>query len=79
MNKVLGAAAFSALAIVGLAGPAQAECYWGGNHWNCPGGTVIYPKSYPPDTILSNGVYSRPMAPSQADIDAATRPSPPQR
>ena len=41
--------------------------------------TVVTADVRHPDTILSNGVYSRPMAPSQADIDAATRPSPPQR
>ena len=79
MNKVLTAAAFAAMAIVGVAGTAQAECYWAGNHWNCPGG-AIYPKTFPPDTTLTNGVYSRPMSPSQADVNVLTQGSaPPQQ
>jgi hypothetical protein len=68
MNKVLAAAAFSAVALVGLAGAAQAECYWAGNHWNCSD-RAIYPKSFPPDTTLSNGVYSRPMSPLPSDVN----------
>lgn len=67
MSKILAAATLSALAIAGLANAAQAECYWAGNHWNC-GDRYIYPKSYPPDTTLINGVYSRPMAPPQSDV-----------
>ena len=79
MNKILAATALSALAIVGLVGSAQAECYWGGNHWNCPGGRYIYPKSFPPDTIVSNGVYSRPMSPSPSDVTGTTQPPAPQQ
>jgi hypothetical protein len=74
MTKILAAAAFAALAFVGLVGSAQAECYWGGNHWNCPGGRYIYPKSYPPDTIVTNGVYSRPMSPPASDVNAPVIP-----
>jgi hypothetical protein len=75
MNKILAAAALSALAIAGFAGAAQAECYWAGNHWNCPGGRYIYPRTYPPDTLLSNGQYSRPMTPPQSDINYPVLPA----
>jgi hypothetical protein len=68
MSKILSAAAFSALAMVGLVGSAQAECYWAGNHWNC-GDRYIYPKSYPWSTAVVNGQYQRPMSPPQSDID----------
>jgi hypothetical protein len=68
MKKVLAAAAFSALALVGLAGAAQAECYWAGNHWNCPD-RFIYPKTYPWSTAVINGQYQRPMSPPQSDIN----------
>ena len=67
MRKVLAATAFAALALVGLAGAAQAECYWAGNHWNCPD-RFIYPKSYPWGTAIINGQYQRPMTPPQSDI-----------
>jgi hypothetical protein len=67
MKKVLAATAFSALALVGLAGAAQAECYWAGNHWNCPD-RYIYPKEYPWGTAVINGQYQRPMSPPQSDV-----------
>ena len=68
MNKILVAAAFSAMALVGLAGAAQAECIWAGNHWNC-GDRYIYPKTYPWHTAIINGQYQRPMSPPQSDVD----------
>jgi hypothetical protein len=75
MTKFLAAAGFSALAVFGLASAAHAECYWAGNHWNC-GDRYIYPRSYPPDTTLSHGQYSRPMSPPQSDITyPATAPA----
>ena len=75
MNKVLTAAAFSALALVGLSGAARAECYWAGNHWNCPDGRYVYPKTYPWSTVLSNGVYARPMSPPQSDVSGPLSPA----
>ncbi|HTZ35607.1 MAG TPA: hypothetical protein VMB84_06240 [Stellaceae bacterium] len=72
MKKLLAAAAVSAVAL-GVAGAAQAECLWAGNHWNCPGGGYIYPKTYPPDTTIANGVYSRPMYPPASDVQMATQ------
>ena len=71
MKKVLAAAAFTVLAFAGLTGAAQAECYWGGNHWNCPD-RAIYPKSYPWSTAVINGQYQA------ADVAAAVghRPIP---
>ena len=75
MSKILSAAAFSALAMVGLVGSAQAECYWAGNHWNCPD-RYIYPKTYPWSTTVVDGHYQRPMSPPSSDIDyPATAPS----
>lgn len=68
MNKVLTAVAFSALALVSLGGVAQAECYWAGNHWNCPD-RFIYPKSYPWGTAVIDGQYTRPMSPPQSDME----------
>jgi hypothetical protein len=68
MSKILAAAAFSTVALVGLAGTAQAECVWAGNHWNC-GDRYIYPKSYPWSTAVVDGQYQRPMAPPQSDVD----------
>ena len=78
MNKIMAAAAFSALAMVGLVGSAQAECYWAGNHWNC-GDRYIYPKSYPWGTAVINGQYQRPMSPPQSDISGPLTPSAPPR
>ncbi|HWD60539.1 MAG TPA: hypothetical protein VG308_19805 [Stellaceae bacterium] len=75
MKKVLAATAFSALALAGLTGTAQAECYWAGNHWNCPD-RAIYPKSYPWSTAVINGQYQRPMSPPQSDVTIpATAPA----
>jgi len=68
MSKVLAAAAFSALAIVGLAGTAQAACVWQGTYWNC-GDRYIYPKTYPWGTWVANGQYARPMSPPASDIN----------
>jgi hypothetical protein len=59
MNKALTVAAFSLVALVGLAGAARAECYWAGNHWNC-GDRFIYPKTFPWGTAVVNGQYQRP-------------------
>jgi len=73
MNKLLCTAAFSALAVIAAPVLAHAECYWAGNHWDCPAG-YIYPKSYPPGTTFSNGVYSRPMYPGPSDVNLATQP-----
>jgi hypothetical protein len=70
MSKVMTVGAFAALAIVGLSGAAQAECYWAGNHWNCAD-RYIYPKSYPWGTVIGNGQYSRPMAPPASDEHGA--------
>jgi hypothetical protein len=67
MHKILAAAALSALALVALGGAARAECYWAGNHWNCPD-RAIYPKSYPWSTAVINGQYQRPMSPPQSDV-----------
>jgi len=74
MSKVIAAAAFSALALVGLAGTAQAECYWAGNHWNC-GDRYIYPKSYPWSETIVNGQYQRPMSPPQSDVTYPAAPA----
>jgi hypothetical protein len=68
MNKVWAATACSAVALVGLAGAANAECVWAGNHWNC-GDRYIYPKSYPWGTAVIDGQYQRPMLPPQSDVD----------
>ncbi|HZK92545.1 MAG TPA: hypothetical protein VFC56_20585 [Stellaceae bacterium] len=73
MNKILAAAAFSALALVGVSAAAQAECYWAGNHWNCAD-RYIYPKSYPWSTAIVNGQYQRPMSPPQSDVDYPAAP-----
>jgi hypothetical protein len=73
MSKVLAAAAFSALALVGLTGAAQADCIWAGNHWNCAD-RYIYPKSYPWGTAIINGQYQRPMSPPQSDITYPVTP-----
>jgi hypothetical protein len=78
MSKLLAAAAFSALALVGLAGAAQAECYWAGNHWNCPD-RAIYPKSYPWGTAVIDGKYQRPMMAPQSDINYPAAAPPMQR
>jgi hypothetical protein len=78
MHKIMTAAAFAALAMVGLTGVAQAECYWAGNHWNC-GDRYIYPKSYPWGTAVINGQYQRPMSPPQSDISGPLTPSAPPR
>jgi hypothetical protein len=78
MSKVLVVAAFSALALVGLADAAQAECYWAGNHWNCPG-RYIYPKTYPWSTAVIGGHYQRPMSPPESDINYPAVPAGPQR
>ena len=67
MNKILAAAAFSAVAMAGLVGTAQAECYWAGNHWNC-GDRFIYPKTYPWGTAVIDGRYQRPMYPPASDV-----------
>ena len=67
MNKILTAAAFTVLALTALSGAARAECYWAGNHWNCPD-RYIYPKTYPWGTAIVNGQYQRPMSPPQSDI-----------
>jgi hypothetical protein len=75
MKKVLTATAFSALALVGLADAAQAECYWAGNHWNC-NDRYIYPKTYPWGTAVINGQYQRPMSPSQSDVNYPANSSP---
>lgn len=73
MKSFLGAAALSAVALVGLAGTASAECYWAGNHWNC-GDRYIYPKSYPWGTTVINGQYQRPMSPPQSDVNYPAAP-----
>jgi hypothetical protein len=65
MTKLLAATAV--LALIGFAGAARAECYWAGNHWNCPD-RYIYPKTYPWGTSIVNGQYQRPMSPPQSDI-----------
>jgi hypothetical protein len=78
MTKILAAAAFSAVAMAGLAGSAQAECYWTGNHWNC-GDRFIYPKSYPWGTAIIDGRYQRPMSPPASDVSGPLPPSEPQR
>ncbi|HEU0217531.1 MAG TPA: hypothetical protein VFQ90_12785 [Stellaceae bacterium] len=65
MTKLLAATA--ALALFGFAGAARAECYWAGDHWNCPD-RYIYPKTYPWGTSIINGHYQRPMSPPQSDI-----------
>ena len=65
MTKLLAATA--ALALIGFAGAARAECYWAGDHWNCPD-RYIYPKTYPWGTSIINGHYQRPMSPPQSDI-----------
>ena len=71
MRKILNTVTFSALilaGLAGLAGGAQAECIWAGNHWNCPD-RYIYPKSYPWSTAIINGQYQRPMSPPASDIN----------
>jgi hypothetical protein len=65
MNKLL--VALLVLAIVGLAGAAQAECIWSGTYWDC-GGRYIYPKFYPHDTEIINGQYTHPPMPSPEDL-----------
>jgi hypothetical protein len=65
MTKLLAVTA--ALALIGFTGAARAECYWAGNHWNCPD-RYIYPKTYPWGTSIVNGQYQRPMSPPQSDI-----------
>jgi hypothetical protein len=69
MKKLLaGAAALSALAIVGFSGTAHAfDCAWMGTYWNC-GDRVIYPKSYPWGTAMVNGQYTRPPSPPDSDV-----------
>jgi len=73
MNKVLAGAV--ALAIVGLAGAAQAECVWSGTYWNC-GDRAIYPKFYPHDTQIINGQYTKPPLPTPADMGDAVPAAP---
>ena len=68
MSKILTATAVAALTLVGFAGAVQAECYWAGNHWNCPD-RYIYPKTYPWGTAVIDGHYQRPMSPPQSDVN----------
>jgi hypothetical protein len=74
MNKVLTAAVFSMVALIGLVGAARADCYWAGNHWDC-GDRFIYPKSYPWGTAVINGQYQRPPSPPTSDIDLSPIPA----
>lgn len=74
MSKVLTVAAFAALATIGLAGAAHAECYWGGNHWDC-GDRFIYPKTYPWGTAIVNGEYQRPPSPPASDVHLSPIPA----
>ena len=67
-----------ALAIVGFAGAARAECVWAGNHWNCAD-RYIYPKSYPWGTSVVNGQFSRPMSPSESDVNYPAVPPAPRQ
>ena len=76
MSKLLVATA--ALALIGFAGAARAECYWAGNHWNCFD-RYIYPKTYPWGTSIINGQYQRPMSPPQSDITSPANAVPPAR
>jgi hypothetical protein len=72
MSKIMTAGALAALALVGVSAAAHAECYWGGDHWNCAD-RYIYPKSYPWGTTISDGRYSRPPSPPQSDVNFPAR------